>query len=209
MRTRAFIPQDLQDLDKYTQEGERVLDSGCASGRLFEIFKNKKIDFYGIDFSKKLIELAKRKYPQANFQTINALNTPFKDNYFDKIYSISVLHNIPSQALQMQYLKEMRRILKPEGLIILRVWYFWKRIKAWKLFFRYTALKIIGKSKMDFYDIFLPWKNSKGEVMIQRYFHCFTKRKLIFLIERAGFRVRETRIQGKGRRANIYIIAEK
>ena len=174
-RTRAFIPEDIRALGNCTLGGERVLDSGCANGRLLEVLRDKKVDYFGVDISKRLIEIAKEKYPQAKFQVADALSLPFPNNYFDKIYSISVLHNIPSPEFQLQYLKEARRVLKPGGLLILRVWDFWKRKAALRLISKYTFLKLIGRSKLDFKDVFVPWKDSEGKILIQRYFHCFTQ----------------------------------
>ena len=214
-RTRAYIPEDIRTLGEYTWEGEKVLDSGCANGRLFEVLRNKKIDYFGVDFSEKLIEIAKRNYPQAKFQVADVLSLSFPPNFFDKIYSISVLHNIPSKKFQLQYLKEARRVLKPEGLLILRVWDFWRRKVAPKLLLKYTFLKLIGRgngralSKLDFKDIFVPWKNSKGKILIQRYFHCFTKRELEELVKKAGFKIKESWRRGKDPRTNIYLIAQK
>jgi ubiquinone/menaquinone biosynthesis C-methylase UbiE len=208
-RTRPFFLEDVISLGKYTLVGEKVLDSGCANGILLDVLKDKKIDYFGVDISGKLIEIAKKKYPEAKFQVTDALNLSLPDSSFDKVYSISVLHNIPSQDFQLQYLKEIARILKPKGLLIMRVWDFWKRRDGWKLFLKYTFLKMIGKSKLDFKDVFVPWKNSKGQILIQRYFHCFTKRELENLIKEVGLKIKESWRAGKDPRTNIYLIAEK
>ena len=219
-RTRAYIPKDIETLGEYTWEGERVLDLGCANGRLFEILRGKNVDYFGIDISEKLIEIAKKKYlhlhsknfgvgARVSFQAGNALNLSFPANFFDKIYSISVIHNIPSRDFQLQYLKEARRVLKPKGLLILRVWDFWKRKAALKLLLKYTFLKLIGKSKLDLKDVFVPWKNSEGRIIIERYFHCFTKKELEELVRKAGFEIKESWRSGKDPRTNIYLIAEK
>lgn len=208
-RTRAFIPEDIKGLSEYTFAGERVLDSGCGSGRFFEVLRDKGIDYFGIDISENLIAIAKKNYPNVKFQVADALNLPFSQNFFDKIYSISVLHHIPSKDFRLQYLKETKRVLKPEGLLILRVWDLWKRKSALKLLFKYTFFKLIGKSKLDFKDVFLPWKDSKGKILIQRYFHCFTKKELEDLVKRAEFKIKKSWRGGKDPRTNIYIVAEK
>ncbi len=208
-RTRSFIPDNIRGLADYVLEGEKVLDSGCASGRFFEVLKDKKIDYFGIDISKELIEIAKKRYPQANFQVTDALNLPFPDNFFDKVFSISVIHHIPSKELRIRYLKEIERVLKPEGLLVLRVWDFWRRKEGRKLILKYFILKLIGKSKLDFFDVFVSWKNSQKEVIAQRYFHCFTKKSLIGLAKKSGFSLEKLWQDGKDPRTNIYIIAKK
>jgi len=208
-RTRAFIPEDIKELAKYSFSEERLLDSGCANGRLFGVLKEKNVDYFGIDFSEKLIEIAKEKYPGVKFQVADCLKLPFPANFFDKIYSISVLHNIPSREFQLQYLKETKRILKPGGLLILRVWDFWRRKTFPKLFLKYTFLKSIGKSKLDFFDVFVSWKNSEGKILVERYFHCFRKKELGNLVKKAGFKIKEIWRGGKDPRTNIYLIAER
>lgn len=209
VRTRPGFLDDVRVLAKYTNEGERVLDLGCAHGRLFEIFSGKKIDFYGIDFSQELINVAQRLYPEAKFFVADALNLPFPANFFDKVYSISVLHHMPSQEFRQQFIKEAYRVLRPGGLLILRVWDFWRRKEGWWLFFKYAFLKLIGQSQLDFFDVFVPWKNSQGKVLVQRYFHCFTKRSIIKLIEKSDFKIKKVWRAGQGKRANIYLIAQK
>jgi hypothetical protein len=78
-----------------------------------------------------------------------------------------------------------------------------------KLLLKYTFLKLIGKSKLDFKDVFVPWKDSRGKVVVWRYFHCFTKKELENLIKEIGMEIKKSWRGGKDPKANIYLIAEK
>jgi hypothetical protein len=101
--------------------------------------------------------------------------------------------------------------LKPGGLLILTVWNLWQIKTAWKLLIKNTILRFFGKSKLDFKDILYPWRDPKGKVIIQRYFHLFTKRELENLCKSTGLRIKEGVFlnREKERWANIYLIAEK
>lgn len=205
-RTRQKMWPEMKFLvDDYIMAGEKILDLGCGNGRLFEFLKNKKVDYIGIDSSEKLIETAKKKFPKAKFQRADALNLPFPNNFFDKIYSIAVLHHIPSEEFRLQFLREAKRVLKPEGLLILTVWKF-HQPKELYLILRYTISKLIVKSKLDWKDIFEPWGTK-----IKRYYHCFSKKELIRLVKKSGFRIKKSDIvrNKRGNRQNIYLIAEK
>jgi alkylated DNA repair protein alkB family protein 8 len=214
-RTRSYLPDDINLLSVYTEDGDKVLDLGCGNGRLVELFKKKNIEYVGADVSERLIKIAKNKYPQTKFIILPALSLPFPENFFDKIYSLAVFHHIPSREFRLSFLKEARRVLKPGGLLILRVWDFWQRKAAPRLLLKYAFLKLIawsgGKasSKLDFKDVFIPWKNSKGQVLTQRYFHCFTKSELEKLVEKSGFKIKKSWRAGRDSRTNIYLIAEK
>ena len=208
-RTRAFVPEDIKSMAEFTQDGDRVLDSGCASGRLFGVLKDRNVDYLGVDFSERLISIAQKTYPETKFQVANILNLPVPENYFDKVYSISVIHNIPSKDFQLQYLKESKRVLRPGGMLILRVWDFWKRKTFPALFLKYTFLKIFGKSKLDLKDVFLPWKDSNGKILVSRYFHAFAKKEIENLVKEAGFSIKKIWRAGEDPRSNIYLIAEK
>ena len=204
-RTRKFQWPELNFLGDSINEGEKILDLGCGNGRLLEILKFKKIDYLGIDFSGKLIEIAQKNYPEHKFQIADALNLPFPENYFDKIYSIAVFHHIPSEEFQLKFLKEAKRVLKPEGILILTVWNLW----SWqnlKLLLKFNLLKILGKSKLDFNDVFVPWGK-----YCQRYVHNFTQRELKDLTKKTGFKINEAGFinRGKHKKANIYLISEK
>ena len=184
---------------------EKVLDLGCGNGRLYELLKGRMVDYLGIDNSERLIALAKNRYPGVNFQAGDALNLPFSDNFFDKVFSIAVLHHIPSKEFRLRFLKEAGRVLKPKGSLILMVWNF-HQFKERYLLFKYTILKLIGRSKLDWKDILEPWGKK-----IERYYHWFSKKELENLVKKAGLKVERRGIikNEKGNRQNIYLIAEK
>ncbi len=206
-RTRGKPWPEVEFLvDDYLIPGERVLDLGCGNGRLLEPLKGKEIDYFGVDNSEELIEIAKKRYPsRVKFQVADALNLPFPNNYFDKIYSIAALHHVPSKEFRLQFLKEARRVLKPEGLLILTCWKF-KSKRELYLILKYTILKVLGKSKLDHRDILEPWGKK-----IKRYYHCFSEKELAGLARKADFKIVKIGIarNERGSRNNIYLIAEK
>jgi len=192
-------------LENYLKPNEKVLDLGCGNGRYFPLFKEKSVDYYGIDSSKDLIKIAQRDYPAGKFQVGEALKLPFDNNFFDKVYSIAVLHNIPSEEFRLQFLKEAGRILKSKGLLILTVWKI-HQFKESHLLFKYIILKLIGKSKMDWKDFLEPWDKK-----VERYYHSFSLEELSNLVKKAGFKIQEKGIikNRRGNRQNLYIICQK
>lgn len=204
-RTRNRVWEELEFLEKYVYDNEKILDVGCGNGRLYELFKERTIDYYGVDFSEKLIEIAGKRYPQFKFQVADAFNLPFPDSFFDKVFSIAVFHHIPSEELRMRFLKEIKRVLKPEGSLVITVWKF-HRARELLLIFKFTILKLLGLSKLDFGDILEPWgKKTK------RYYHCFSKRELRRTVVGVGFNIKEFGVvrNKRGNRRNIYLIAQK
>jgi len=204
-RTRRYVWPGFEPLTQYSESNDKVLDLGCGNGRLLDLLKAKKINYIGVDNSSALITLAQKRYPDADFRVGDALKLPFADNYFDKIYSIAVLHHIPSEELRLKFLEEAKRVLRPGGLLILTVWNLWQW-RSFKYILKYTALKVLGLSKLDFKDVFVPWAKTR-----QRYFHCFSQKELKNVVEGAGFNVKKMGIlerpDKKGN--NIFIIAWK
>lgn len=222
--TRHFT-WDVESLAQYAIPGEKILDLGCGNGRLLEVLKDKNIDYIGLDNSEKLIEIAKRNYlhppkfsvfvknevvsnegkiwrARAKFQVSDALDLPFSDNFFDKVFSTRVLPHIPSKEFQLQFLKGAKRVLKPGGLLILTAWYVYGlSIKRnFLLMLKNAFLKIVGKSELDFGDALIPWNRK-----VMRYYHFFTKRELQNLAEESGFKIKKIWTTP----FDIYLIAEK
>ncbi|MDO8639453.1 MAG: methyltransferase domain-containing protein [bacterium] len=205
-RTRQRLWPEIKFLfDNYIEAGEKILDLGCGNGRFFKWFQEKGADYLGVDNSEKLIEIAKNNNPEGKFLVDNALRLSFSENYFSKVYSIAIFHHIPSVELRLKFLQEAKRVLKPNGFLVLTVWKF-HRPKELYLILKYALLKIFGFSKLDFGDIFDPWGKKTN-----RYYHCFSERELALLVRNAGFKVKKSGIikNTKENRQNIYLVAQK
>ncbi len=210
--SRKELWPELEELKKYIKDGEKILDLGCGNGRLFELFSaqgrpasgGKNIEYLGVDFSEKLVNRAKEKYGNY-FKVADILNLPFQDNYFDSIWSIAVLHHIPSEQLRLQALQEIKRILKTNGKLIMTCWNLYQ-LNYLKLLFKFTLIKLLRRNKLDFKDIFMPWKNTET----QRYYHAFTKKELKKLFQKAGFKIEELRhLKRNNKKTNILMVATK
>ncbi|GAQ94206.1 methyltransferase domain-containing protein [Thermodesulfovibrio aggregans] len=89
-------------------EDKSLLDFGCGKGDFYGFLKGKgiKCDYTGIDINPSLIELAKKKYPEAEFHVMDIENEPL-DRVFDYTIAIGVFN------LAVQDVKElMQRCLK-------------------------------------------------------------------------------------------------
>ena len=203
--SRREIWEELNFLFANLKEREKVLDLGCGNGRWYPVFKEKKVDYFGVDNSEKLIEIAKENFPDAKFFVGDALNLPFSDNFFDKVYSIALLHHIPSEDFRIKVLKEAKRVLKSGGILILTCWKIC-RLREILVLLKYTFLKIVGKSKLDFRDAFVPWDKK-----MLRYYHFFTQKELENLVRKVGFEILESGVvkNKRGNRQNYYIICQK
>ncbi len=207
-RTRQNVTPDIRGLLDDIKEGNKVLDSGCANARMCPEIVQKGAQYFGIDKSSSLIDIAANFCPNGEFVVGDALDMKYEDNFFDKVYSISVMHHIPSRELRLKYLKEIHRVLKKDGKIYFRVWDIMQ--DKWKLILKYILLRLTGRSELDFFDIYIPWKDGEGNMLAKRYIHCFRKKELRELFEKVGFEVRDIYRDRKGKMvANVYVIAKK
>lgn len=97
----------------------KVLDVGCGTGYALEAVGNKFSDskLYGIDLSKEMIAKAKERLGKnAVLKVAGADKLPFRENSFDCVLCTSAFHHFPSQ---LKALKEMKRVLKPHGRLVL------------------------------------------------------------------------------------------
>ena len=93
----------------------KILDAGCGSG--FSMQTLQKLGFanvWGIDSSKEMIELAKKKRLNAALGELEKI--PFEDETFDAIISISALQWVSKDETRLgKTAKEFYRTLKNGG----------------------------------------------------------------------------------------------
>ena len=78
-----------------------------------------------------------------------------------------------------------------------------------RLLLKYTFLKLAGKTEIDFFDLMMPWKDSRQNSKGERYFHLFRPNELKRLATSSGLEAEKIWRGGKGKLANIYLIARK
>ena len=110
----------LERLDP--KEGEKILDIACGNGALILKIAERGCEVSGIDMSEAGIErarhLAEREGIACKFVVGNAEDLPYPDGYFDKIVCSSSLEHFNDD---IKALKEMCRVLKPGGCVVMTV----------------------------------------------------------------------------------------
>lgn len=89
-----------------------ILDIGCGWGEFAEAF-GEKIDM-GIDIAPRDLYVAAKGKMYKNLTLADARDLPFADNSYGSIVSISTFEHI---ANPNKLLKEMYRVLKPNGIL--------------------------------------------------------------------------------------------
>lgn len=92
------------------KKGMKILDNGCGRGEFMHAFSQHGLEAYGADVSDFCKESV--------IVDLNNEKLPFEDNYFDVVFSKSVIEHIDNTE---HYMQEMQRVLKPGGLLILLV----------------------------------------------------------------------------------------
>jgi len=89
------------------KQGMRILDNGCGRGEFLHAFTCLGMQASGTDISDYCKE--------AHIVDFNKESLPFPDNYFDVVFSKSVIEHIENTE---HYISEMRRVLKKKGLLL-------------------------------------------------------------------------------------------
>jgi ubiquinone/menaquinone biosynthesis C-methylase UbiE len=92
-----------------------ILDAGCGTGILLEKITQKHTAV-GLDFSKKMLRIARSKIKSSNLIRADLNSLPFKDKVFSKILGVTVMQNIEHPQIVV---REIARTLKKKGLTAL------------------------------------------------------------------------------------------
>jgi demethylmenaquinone methyltransferase/2-methoxy-6-polyprenyl-1,4-benzoquinol methylase len=92
--------------------GDKVLDSCCGTGDLAIAAAEAGGKVTGIDFSKPMLERARRKAPELEWVEGDALALPFADGSFD---AATVGFGVRNLSELDRGLRELRRVLRPGG----------------------------------------------------------------------------------------------
>ena len=105
-------------------EGKKILDAGCGTGWFSKAAVERKAIVTSMDLGENLLAQVAMK---CNSQRVvgSILEMPFADNTFDIVISSEVIEHTP---VPFDGVREMYRVLKPGGILILttpnKLWYF-------------------------------------------------------------------------------------
>ena len=163
-RRKKLIFQEVIDFQKNTKGV--ILDVGCGSGR--NIIKNKK--YICLDFSENMLKYAKNNSKKIMFIRADATDLPIKDNSFDNVLYVAILHVIKGKNERKNALKELRRIMKNNGRAIITVWN--------------KDQPRFSKSKKESY---IPWKHNRKKYM--RYYYLYDEKELQNVLKSCKFKL--------------------
>ncbi len=98
--------------------GSRVLDVGCGTGRWLRRYREIGLNAMGVDATPGMLQVAREHGTSAPVIAGEACCLPFADAAFDCVSDITVVQHIP-WSQQPQALREMVRVLRPGGRLIL------------------------------------------------------------------------------------------
>lgn len=162
----------------------RLLDLGCGAGEPFpRYFLEKGWEVYGVDFSKKMLELAARFAPQMHTIYADMTEVEFPPAQFDAITCIYSLFHVP-RNLHPELFAKFHRWLRPGG----------------KVLFTYATRKYTGQDEFD----------GEKEFMGQRLFYSHTtEEKLREQLTAAGFEIESFEHLDIGGETFLWVVVRK
>lgn len=158
--TRKSVWPDVEQFVKTFPSNSYVLDAGCGNG------KNMcKDDCYFIagDFCQNFLEMVQKKKNEVI--QINVKTLPFRNNTFDHVICVAVIHHIKDKLDQIKAIKELIRVTKRKGTILITVW------------------EVHGEYKKG--DNYVDWnlqkkynKDASKDVVLKRYYYMYDDNEL-------------------------------
>jgi ubiquinone/menaquinone biosynthesis C-methylase UbiE len=99
--------------------GIGVLDVGSGPGDASAAFAGAGARITGVDFSRPMVEVARRRHPALTFHEADVEKLPFDGESFEASVANCVVHHL---ARPVVVFKEVSRVLKPRGRFAFTVW---------------------------------------------------------------------------------------
>jgi ubiquinone/menaquinone biosynthesis C-methylase UbiE len=115
--TRQADPFIAEQLYQFLspQPGGLYIDMGCGTGNYTIALANRGLNFYGVEPSEKMLDIARSRNDQINWVLAKAEQIPLDDNMFDGAIATLTIHHWTDLK---KALKEIHRVLKKDGTIV-------------------------------------------------------------------------------------------
>lgn len=99
--------------------GRKAIDFGCGTGRSTRFLGKLEFDVVGVDISEDMLRKAKELDPEGNYRLIREYDlSQFKQGVYDLTLSVFTFDNVPTLEKKVRNIKEIGKLLRPDGKII-------------------------------------------------------------------------------------------
>lgn len=160
---------------------EKLLDVGCEAGAMMVYTGMMGAEVYGVDICPESVEKANQylaKYSLRGQAIIgDARKINFPDNHFDKVISSDFFEHMSAED-NIQVLKEIKRVVKPGGMIVIKT----PNLTYLKSSRFFKMLKRLLQRKNPL-SVVIPHTTGQGH----QHIGLLTKRGLLKIVNAAGF----------------------
>jgi SAM-dependent methyltransferase len=115
---RFSHPLRLEWLGQHLAPQDRILDLGCGYGRVLgQLSHAGYVNTVGVDFAGEMLIQCRSQFPQLPLVRNDGQTLLFRDRAFGAVLLFSVLTCIPSDDDQRELIAEIRRVLRPGGVL--------------------------------------------------------------------------------------------
>ena len=164
---------------RYSRRGAWMLEGGCGQGQYVSYYSALGLNVVGLDFTRdSLRRLRGRQDLKVCAGDVGRL--PFRSESFDLYYSGGVVEHFEGGAERA--LLEARRVLRPDGVLLISVPYYSPLRRALVLFRRREWKRVTAPSALD------------GDVQdgLRFFQYCYTRAEFSRMLASAGLRVTAT-----------------
>ncbi len=187
----------ISKLHAFCPNASSVLDAGAGNGRNLAYFPNATVKT-ALDPIEQLVKHSVSF--DGNPVLGSSTNLPFRNQSFDVVLSIAVIHHFRSKSTAKLVLKELLNMLRNEGVLLITVW---RRDRPGRI--GNVIRGIIEGKCVD--EEYVPWKDSKGNIIAKRYYHYYTRKEFLRLLGSIPCEILEFGVfGGKAVKQNLFAI---
>ncbi len=168
----------------YLPKNASILDIGCGSGMKSRFLADNGFEVTGMDFSEKMIEIAKRELPNINFFVGDVYDMDSYPEKYDAVFAQAMLLHIPKNDV-LKILEKFKNKLNKNGFLYLAV----KEVKSDGL-----AEKVVKENDYGY--------------EYERFFSFFTLPEIMEYINKLGLKLVWDDVANSGRTNWIQVIAQ-
>lgn len=184
MKDARYLISQVRQLNPFWEKC-KVLDAGCGSGDLgVELIRQFQVDCYGMELNDVAIKHANKRGVNAKKVDLDG-RWLYDDGFFDVVTGTEIIEHVINPD---HFILEAKRVLKPNGLLILTT----PNISAWfnRIIFLFgyqpffTEVSTVDKTiGLQFTRKLTPNRKPMGHI------RCFTLKALKEILEMHGFEI--------------------